>query len=218
MAPTIFDPIKFFLRTKHYASQGRGLFRVTRRPLMFQTGIVPQEIASTFDILSTGIAASTISLPARQLGTHTPSSFNGPTRKHAYVQVFADFDVEFMLSGRTVDEARDLYYGLTYWQQRIAGPSNLNRFGIPQRTETPVSDSDMFGAAYYNDYVSDATVTVYSPMLSPTGEPVPIMLVDFTDIYPLTIGGTQLSWATADIPVSLPVTFTYFYSQSRSPR
>ncbi len=214
----LFDPTEFFLNTAHFASAGRGLFTLNRLPGMFQnSSTVPEPVSRAFVTLMRGHAARTASLPARQLSTWGPASFNGPTRKHAYMQTFADIDVEFLVMGRTASHARELYYGLSYWQEAIAGPIDRARFARPANPGVPRSDTDAFGAAYYDDYVSDATVSIYGPSMRPDGDPLEIIRVDLFDVYPISIGQVQTSWDNADTPIALPVTFTFFYAQTRLP-
>lgn len=151
--------------------------------------------------------ASVITLPPRSLGTYEPISFSGPTRTHAYNQILSDITVEFLLMGNTADEAKSIYHTFAYWHERIAGPNDLG----PDRLQYPPhSDITAFNTEYYDNYITDAEVRVFGA----THTDGSLIRMQYFDLYPLEIGATQLAWSAPDAPISLSVTFTYYYSRS----
>jgi hypothetical protein len=188
-----FNPLTFFHNTAAYASQGRGVFFIGNLPVIFQN-----ELAAVPHLLSNGIAAKGFAVPAQQLGTYEPFSYNGPTTKHAWGQIFTDIDIEFLLIGSSSQEAQDMYRFFTRWQELIAGTDNTDYI-------TSGSEYDGFSVSYYNDYFTNATAIIHSP------SGTPIISVEFREIYPITIGPLQTSWESPDAPISFTVTFTFFY-------
>ncbi len=199
----IFNPQKFFDKASHYASQGRGLFTLLgERPLC-----IPKNTTTNagWGLLSQGIMAKSVQTPGHNLATFEEFSFSGPTRKHAHTQLFGALTVEFFMMGRTPEEARSIYQTFVSWHEGIAGPDNLKN----QVNRVPISDSTLFSIAYYSDYVSEAELKIFSPMTES-----PIIHDKFYEIYPQAIGGINTSWESQDVPMTLSVTFEYFYTQS----
>ena len=79
----------------------------------------------------------------------------------------------------------------------------------------------MFAIEYYDNYVSEAELKLFSPMVNPTNvdkEPTPIIHNKYFEIYPQAIGGLNTSWESQDAPMTLSVTFEYFYTRSILPQ
>lgn len=193
-ALTDFNPRTFFDKTAHYASQGRGRFSI----------IKPEKIASGDwnNDLSTGILAKGFNLGSMQLGTYEPFSYVGPTTKHAYGMTFPDIDVEFYLVGKSIDEARQILNTFINWMEYIAGPTQPNHI-------LSSSMIDPFTVQYYQNYITQAVGEVFSPSDPQT----PIIQITFRELYPVAINPIQTSWESPDAPVSLSVTFCYYYQE-----
>lgn len=238
MPPTnLFNPQAFFEKTAHYASQGRGLFRLTRLPFCldiydrdspaFNNGFINQDkIRSAFSLLKNGIVASSFSLPSFSLGTFDPFSYTGPTKKMAYGQMFNDIDVTFLLMGKTPVEARSLYYFFIKWHEAIGGPRHTSRDASQTNNQELVnynykviSDNTMFVTEYYDNYICDALLSVYSPnVLDPDAsfmsalEPKEMIGLYLTEVYPSTILQSAVSWESQDAPIQLSLTFSFHYA------
>jgi len=206
--PLPFDTTAFFERTAHYASAGRGQFTLNRLPYVLQAGnaaITDPAVQarlrnrfSSFDIdkiftagsiLKEGWAAKSITIPQMGLMTHPAYTFSGPTKSMAYLQNFGNLDVEFLMMGKTPDEARSLLYFFSRWQECIAGPRKQqfdfaraftnppnNRVNVTERrqnvqtetdSEISTSDSIPFDVEYYDNYTTEAEIQVFSPSYAP---------------------------------------------------
>lgn len=197
------NPLAFFEKTAHYASQGRGVFTLSRQPTILATATERNIIANGWNLLSSGLVAKSINMPGSNLATFEEFSFNGPTRKHAYGQLFGPLTVEFLLMGSTEDEARAVFRTFELWHKGIAGPVDGRR----------ASDAAYFPVAYYNDYTTDAEVKIYSPMADLTTD-APIFHSKYYEIYPQAVGGLTTAWDSQDAPLTLSVTFEFFYTES----
>ena len=225
----IFNPQEFFDKTGHYASQGRGLFTLVTLPAVLGgTGLdgAPSfiklrdeekvAIKIGWELLSTGIMAKSAQTPGHNLATFEEFSFSGPTRKHAHTQLFGPLTVEFFMMGQTPEEARSIYQTFVLWHEAIAGA----QWRPGEADRTPVSDSTLFAVEYYDNYVSNAELKIFSPMIDPIGiekKPTPIIHNKYFEIYPQAIGGLNTSWESQDAPMTLSVTFEYFYTRSILP-
>lgn len=232
MSSRFFNPQAFFEKTTHYASQARGLFQLTRLPncLPIVTGnafLDSGKLTQAKNLLTSGIVASGFSLPSFSLNTFDPFSYTGPTKKIAYGQMFNDIDVTFQLMGTTLEEARSLYYFFSKWHEAIAGPVHTQRSGSlsgdnPELTDIQynvISDNTMFSVQYYDNYITDGLLTVYSPNnYNPlaTGAravaPRKVVQIFLTELYPITILQSALSWESQDAPLQLSVSFTFHYA------
>jgi len=190
-----FRPSTFFEHAISFASQGRGVFQIGVAPPFMVSKETPWP-----EVLSKGIMAKGFSLPGRQLGTYPEFSYVGPTTKHAYGLIFPDIDVEFFMMGKTSADASNIYNTFLVWIDRIAGPESPH----PQ-SAYPI---DPFLVRYYEDYISTAQGTVFSPAGNP------ISRIVFSEIYPVAISPVQTSWESPDAPVTFTVTFTYFYAST----
>jgi hypothetical protein len=200
--PLPFDTTAFFERTAHYASAGRGQFTLNRLPYVLQAGnaaITDPAVQtrlrnrfSSFDIdkiftagsiLKEGWAAKSITIPQMGLMTHPAYTFSGPTKSMAYLQNFGNLDVEFLMMGKTPDEARSLLYFFSRWQECIAGPRKQQfalsrtlddgqgnqiterRQNVQTETDSEISTSDSipFDVEYYDNYTTEAEIQVFSP-------------------------------------------------------
>ena len=215
----IFNPQAFFDKTGHYASQGRALFTLTKRPAFFPpsggssesryTGSEQVILNTGWALLSEGIMAKSVQTPGHNLATFEEFSFSGPTRKHAHTQIFGPLTVEFFMMGKTPEEARSIYNTFVLWHEGIAGA----QWAPNEADKVPVSDSTLFAVEYYENYTSNAELKIFSP----TGaekEPTPIIHNKYFEIYPQAIGGLNTSWESQDAPMILQVTFEYFYTRS----
>lgn len=207
MASNIFDPTEFFTKSAHYASQGRGLFTISRLPHVFDMLPVDRQLIVGKNLLATGVLAKSVTIPAQQLATYEAHAYHGPTFKIAYGQVFDDsLTVEFLLMNDQREFAGALYHTFTKWQALIAGPEDSSG------DYTVHSDSTKFGVRYYEEYCVDADVKIFSPTSDPDGSS-PEIHVKYTEVYPITIGSLATSWESADAPLTLSVTFAYHYAQ-----
>ena len=234
----IFNPEEFFLNTVHYASQGRGQFTLGALPSVLAKGagnlpsrefLAGQEgslvlsgmsaesiIAIGGRLLSQGIMAKSVQTPGHNLATFEEFSFSGPTRKHAHTQIFGPLTVEFFMMGQTPEESRSIYQTFVLWHEAIAGA----QWRPGEADRTPVSDSTLFAVEYYDNYVSNAELKIFSPMIDPNGAetvPTPVIHNKYFEIYPQAIGGLNTSWESQDAPMTLSVTFEYFYTRSILP-
>ena len=223
----IFNPETFFLKTGHYASQGRGLFKLVTLPAVLGGAPgVPSffklrdeergAIKIGWELLSTGIMAKSAQTPGHNLATFEEFSFSGPTRKHAHTQMFGPLTVEFFMMGKTPEEARSIYQTFVLWHEGIAGAQLSGN----EASRTPLSDSTLFAVEYYDSYVSEAELKLFSPMVNPIDvnkEPTPIIHNKFHEIYPQAIGGLNTSWESQDAPMTFSVTFEYVYTSSILP-
>jgi hypothetical protein len=205
MARNIFDPELFFRQSAHYASQARGLFTCNPLTNVALDDYIGADIIAQrgFRQLSEGIVTKATQISAQQLATYEATSFIGPTRKVPYGQIFTDIGVEFLMMDATKGNAGSVYSALTKWQEFIAGPSSRSI------SSTVISDFTGFGVRYYDEYVTDARIQLFSP----TDSDKPELELLLTEAYPITIGSLQTSWDSPDAPLSLQVSFAYHYMQ-----
>lgn len=241
MSITSFRPDEFFAKTAHFASQGRGLFTLTPDTAKATQGAVDDgghildttttsrdynkaKITEGLALLSRGLVAKNFSIPSLQLNTYEPFSYMGPTKKMPYGLQFSDLEVEFYLMGSSPSEAGSLHYLFSRWMEGIAGPrvgprGGSNEFSVPD-SDMPTSDATVFEVEYYNNYIASAEIRIYSPTdevlpttnnVTPPPKPQVITLVKFSELFPIALGPLQLSWESPDAPLSLSVTFAYYY-------
>lgn len=237
MAEEFFDPNPLRRELQYFPSQGRGQFVLSQKPKVFDDTRLnlsqKEKLQDGYKILEGGLFASQFTIPTFSLGTFEAFSYVGPTKRIAYGQQFQDFDVTFILAGRTQEKAQTLYYTFAMWQKLIGGPdifsydridSIITGFSAPRM----VSDSNGFSAAYYDNYISTAEMIIYAPVAKNTSGTIgrfiqdvfktnipfsdPIIQVTFTEIYPISINPLQLSWENPDTPLNLSVTFAYHYA------
>lgn len=209
----LFDPQEFFSKTAYYASQGRGLFSLTKMPEVIASNLNTSNYIG-WNLLSQGIMAKSVSTPGYNLATFEEFSYIGPTRKHAHTQIFGPLTVEFFLMGQSREEAQSIFNVFTTWHEKIAGA----RWGKDAATKSR-SDSTFFAIEYYDNYVSEATFQIFSPHIDPQGSntrPTPIVSIEYYEIWPQAIGGFNTSWESQDAPTTLSVTFEYFHTRSLS--
>lgn len=207
---------EFFSKTEYFASQARGKFTVTlppgtpERPGHFLLSPLPTGLLlSGKTLLEKGLLAKQASVPSVQLNTYEPTSFMGPTRKHAYGMQFSDLSVEFYLMGQTKDEAYSLYYFMYKWLEGIAGPRQGTAADEVLNGQMPRSDSTSYDVRYYENYIAEATLEFYSPNDSTS----PTMKIKYSELFPIDISGLQYSWESSDTPLTMSVTFAYHYSR-----
>lgn len=162
--------------------------------------------------------ASSITIPGQQLGLYEAFSYSGPTRRQAHTQIFGDLEIEFLLMGNTPEQAREIYLLMTEWHEKIAGPhveGSQTQSLIPS---IPTIDTDAFNVEYYDNYVTNASIDIYSPMVSAsTSKPIVILHNTYYGLFPVNVGALTTSWESPDAPMTLPVTFTYYYVRSTIP-
>lgn len=208
---------EFFEKTAHFASISRAKFYIRTFPSCLNIEKIQERyneeeldlIYKAKQLLQTGIVAKSTTLPQQSLIQENGFSYGGPTRKHPVVQQFNDIDVEFLLMGSNVNEARSIYFLFSEWQKLIAGPRNI------RNTEIPRSDSTAYAIEYYDNYIAEAEISIFSPTVSAnfeTGGNVPIITNKYSELYPVSIGSIFTSWDSTDIPASLTITFCYYYS------
>lgn len=209
----IFDPQAFFDKTGHFASQGRGLFTLL--------GPAPKVIKKNtvtdmgWKLLTSGLMAKSVQTAGHNLATFEPFSFSGPTRAHAHTQMFGPLTVEFFMMGQSRQEASSIYNTFVLWHEGIAGPDTVDAQQLGPGNNDPVSDSTLFSVAYYEDYTSNAELKIFSPIANIGGVPTPPVIHNkYFEIYPQAIGGLNTSWESQDAPMTLSVTFEYFYTTS----
>jgi hypothetical protein len=220
----IFDPNEFFQKTAYYASQGRGLFTLTKLPTVL-TKAGYKDNSEAWNLCTKGLMAKSISTPGYNLATFEEFSYIGPTRKHAHTQIFGPITVEFFLMGQTRDEAESLFELFTVWQEQIAGA----RFAAGEIARGSRSDSTFFAIEYYNNYVSEATIQIFSPHINATEPsnsktaftdidktPTPVISIRYYEVWPQAISGFNTSWESQDAPMTLSVTFEYFHALRQS--
>ena len=211
--PNIFDPQAFFTKTAYFGSQGRGLFTLTSRPAVLQRQGQSDLVDMGWALLSNGLMAKSISMAGYNLATFEEFSYIGPTRKHPHTQIFGPMTVEFLLMGGSLNEAKALHHTFLVWQEQIAGA----RFAQNEVDQGARSDSTFFAIEYYDDYVSEAEVQIFTPHISPNGvdtTPTPVIHNKYREIYPQALGGISTSWESADAPLTLSVTFEFFHTNS----
>lgn len=207
--PLSFNPQTFFEKTGYYASQGRGVFSLGPKPAIFNTLTSAEAgiVNAAWPLLSSGLMAKSTGMSGFTLNTFEEFSLIGPTRKTPHAQIFGPLTVEFYLMGDTRTEARSIYNTFILWQEKIAGPdfegSNISSIQ---------SDTTPFSIAYYETYHTTADVKIFSP--NDTNMTMPIIHNKFYEIYPQALGGLNASWDSPDAPLTLSVTFEYFYVQS----
>jgi len=199
---SIFNPQEFFTNTSHWVSTGRGLFRLNDTPKVLQDS-TDSRIQRGIEVLKRGIVAKSFGIQGQSLATYEDFSYTGPTRKMAYGQIFQDIQVNFILMDEKEEFAAAVYHTITKWQEKIAGPQNGETGGVR-------SDSTSFGVRYYDDYVVDATTTIYTPTASKNK---PVIEARLTELYPITVGDLQVSWDNPDTPMTFSTTFAYHYIQ-----
>lgn len=205
---------EFFSKTEYFASQARGKFTVTLGTNHFLSSppspdppIDPVSIGQ--GLLAGGLLAKQASVPSVQLNTYEPTSFMGPTRKHAYGMQFSDLSVEFYLMGKSKNEAYSLYYFMYKWLEGIAGPRQGTAADEVVDDQMPRSDSTSYDVRYYENYIAEATLEFYSPNDSAS----PTMKIKYSELFPIDISGLQYSWESSDTPLTMSVTFAYHYSR-----
>lgn len=207
--PAKFDPQTFFDKAAYYASQGRSLFTLNTIPKVL---VGKGELVQTgWDLVSSsaggGLMAKSVNMSGYNLATFDEIGFIGPTRKHAHTQLFGPITVEFLLMGSSINEARALNHMFLTWQESIAGA----RFKTTEADRTARSDSTFFAVEYYDNYVTDAEIKIYSPQ-DPAS---PIIWNHYQEIYPQALSGLSTSWESPDVPLSLSVTFEFFHTSSK---
>lgn len=210
----IFNPQRFFEKTAYYASQGRGLFTLSRIPFLETPGVLPAQSLgwkthkdTVKELLGRGIVAKSVSSPSSTLATFEEFSYIGPTRKHPHTQIFGPISVEFYLMGNQPQEAQALYDTFLFWHEYISGP----RFAKNEASKGIRSDSTFYANEYYDNYVAEAEFKVFDAQDSQT----PIIHNKYFEIYPITVGGIQTSWESQDTPLTLSVEFEFYYMQSQ---
>ena len=197
-----FNPLNFFNRLSTYASQARGTFKILNIPEMWES---EASNYPAFDRLKNGIVATGFTIPTQQLSTYSPFSYNGPTIDVPHTQIFTDLDVQFILTGTSIAEANELYYTFTKWQEEIAGLKTFSRVSVGDKVPVSLTGDSVFLSRYYSDYIVQASMEVYSPSGEKTIE------IIYHECYPKTIGSLQTSWESPDVPLSLTVSFGYYY-------
>ena len=199
---------EFFQHTAHYASQARGIFRLTSPNGMTAFIKKDAKVELGFNLLKSGIITTSTTIPPQQLSTYSAGSFIGPTRKVPYGQIFSDVEVQFLLIGKNPNESSAIYYALTKWQEFIAGPTKEGQ------ASSVMSDYTGFAVRYYDDYVTDAKIQVFSPTeASDKDTNTPEVEILLTEAFPITIGPLHVAWNNPDAPLSTSVTFAYHYMQ-----
>lgn len=197
----------FFERFANYASQARGTFTIYEPPFMKN----PPYLDFFSKDLETGIAATGFTIPTQQLTTYAPFSYNGPTIDIPHTQIFTDLEVQFILSGKTADTAAKIYQTFSKWQEYIAGYTPRKKEDVSEYGLNPIpssiSGTSAFSTAYYDNYVTNAIITVDSPNDNN------IIRVEYSECYPKSIGSLQTSWDSPDTPLLLSVTFGYYYAR-----
>jgi hypothetical protein len=220
--------LEFFKRTAQYASSARSRFSIDAPPIWFKNIIGNKQSNSNiitskeielldigFTILKEGILAKSIALPASTLITDQGFSYGGPTRKHPLVQQFNNIDVDFLLMGRSLDEAKALYFTFSFWHEIVAGPRNISR------KESTRSDSTAFAVEFYDNYTTEATASISTPIVDNSvlgsqkelSSPE-VVKIHYTELYPISIGSIFASWESQDMPISLPIQFCYYYAKT----
>ena len=199
-----FDPQAFFDKTAYYASQGRGLFRLTEKPPVLQNQ--GSLVDMGWELVTDGLMAKSINMAGYNLATFEEFSFIGSTRKHPHTQLFGPMTVEFLLMGRTIEEAKAVNHMFLTWLNGIAGP----RFGPEEIDRGAQSDVTFFGIEYYDNYKSTAEVKIFSTQTTST----PVIHNQYQEIYPQALGNLSTSWESSDAPLTLSVTFEYFHTRS----
>lgn len=210
------DPQEFFTKTASYASQSRGMFRLTTSPEVLKSDeskskspMSKSPIGVGLELLRSGILAKSIQMPGSSLSTFEEYSLSGPTRKVAHGVTYGPLTVEFYLMGKDIAEARALYATLHLWHNKIIGGfSNDN---------VPKSDTRFFALEYFNDYIVDAEIAIFSPtetLAEPNSERA-VIHTKYYEVYPQLIQGLTPSWDSPDAPLTLSVNFECVYASSQ---
>jgi hypothetical protein len=222
-----FNPSQFFAKTAQYASSGRGQFCLTKIPDILNPtsnkNLLSSMNADYIDKASTnlmqGWLAKSFTTPMVDLQVHPAFSYSGPTKAMPFGQSCVTFDVEFLIMGQDLAEARSLYYFFHRWQEGICGPRRSpnpqNNSFAEQDDELSQSDTIAFDVQYYDHYTADAELRIYSPNASDQkANPESVIAIKFTELYPKSITQLNVSWENGDSPLTFYVQFAFYYAKA----
>lgn len=223
LTPLSFNPQDFFNKSLHYASQARGQFSLAGRPKIFEIAEIEkrkfntERINAGLHLLNEGILAISFTTPSFGLMQHNGFSYTGPTKAIAHTQQFGDLSVEFLMMGKTVEEARSIFYVISRWQEAIAGARRSGTESLTSDGGITRSDTTPFDVEYYDNYIADAEIAVYSPYNSTVSVPSsrePILSIKFTELYPTSVQAMNFAWSQPETPMSFTVTFSFYYAKT----
>ena len=125
----------------------------------------------------------TVSLPTKSLATFEKTIY-GPVKAMPYRMTFTEASMSFYLS----DEMPEKKY-FDFWQDAIVSTKS----GL---------------ISYYDDYVSDITISKFSNSANNTNEQ-PTYAIKLLDAWPSIVAEIQLSHSGGSEAMKLPVTFQY---------
>ena len=138
------------------------------------------------------LRAEAVSMPGRNLNTTTDSNIYGPTREIVNGAGYSgDMDVSFY-----ADHELGERVFFENWQELA--------FGNPDKTNT-LYGRNTWNAKYYKDYIG--TLEIYVLNKNDEAE----YGIKLHEVYPKTIGPTDLNHAPNGEIVKIPVTFAYRY-------
>lgn len=123
-------------------------------------------------------------LPSRQLMTQE-RRYHGPQRLIPYGVVYSTLNVN-LIEGKNL-RMRELFDA---WQDSIFTPIGTR--------------GDMiYRPQYYDDVVTDLYLDVYSK------DGALVRTYTFTDVFPVSVNPSQLSWSSTDQVMTIPIEFSY---------
>lgn len=223
LTPLSFNPQDFFNKSLHYASQARGQFSLAGHPKIFDTTEIqkrkfnPERINAGLHLLNEGILAISFTTPSFGLMKHEGFSYTGPTKAIAHTQQFGDLSVEFLMMGKTVEEARSIFYVISRWHEAIAGARRSGPESLATDGDVTRSDTTPFDIEYYDNYIADAEIAVYSPYNSTQLISSPresILSIKCTELYPTSVQPMNFAWSQPETPISFTVSFSFYYAKT----
>lgn len=223
ITPLPFNPQNFFNNSLHYASQARGQFSLTKTPPIFLGAEIQKRkfnvdsINNGIRLLTEGVLAISFTTPSFGLMQHDGFSYTGPTKAIAHTQQFGDLSVEFLMMGKTVEEARSIFYVISRWHEAIAGARRSGEESLTSDGNIDRSDTTPFDVEYYDNYIAEAETAVFGPYDSTTSTSASrqhILNVKYTELYPTSIQAMNFAWSQTETPISFTVTFSFYYAKT----
>jgi len=200
-----FSVDKLLSQTQEFASPARYFFQLSG-PSIVHAGAGPEASPPPFlqpqhipRALAEGLLCHQITLPARSLTT-SDEYRHGPPRKVATAVNFSDLDASFYWTGTNKETCREVHRFFTKWQSYIVGRED-------DGTQSGYDMNSFYGPAYYENYVLNADLKVYSPQSAGVADPLETFR--FYELYPLTLNPIQFSWSSQAEVLSFTVSFTY---------
>lgn len=163
-------------------------------------------LSSEFNNRDLRFFCQTVTFPGIRLEVfnHRPNH-NDPIQSIPFALGSSELECVFMLD----DEHRVMNY-MHSWMKRISNYSPASNIGVPV---TLASNTLLYELGYKKDYTQYMTIIMYSKSPSPTGMGT-VGIGDgyvcaLSDVYPVAVGGTTLSWNASNEYGALPVSFSF---------